>query len=62
VNDFIDRARHIADDVLFPSALAVDLAGVVPESNVELLAEEGYYGIMAPPEIGGAGAGRAVGQ
>lgn len=59
VNDFIDRARRIADDVLFPSALAVDVSGMVPEGHHDLLAEEGYYGIVAPPEIGGAGLGLA---
>jgi alkylation response protein AidB-like acyl-CoA dehydrogenase len=55
VNDFTDRARRIADEVLFPAAAAVDVSGRVPESHFELLAEEGYYGVVAPPEIGGAG-------
>lgn len=55
MNDYLARARLIADDVLFPAALDVELAGTVPGSHVELLAEEGFYGIVAPIEIGGAG-------
>jgi alkylation response protein AidB-like acyl-CoA dehydrogenase len=54
VNDFLARARLIADDVLFPAALDVDLSGTVPDSHFQLLAEEGFYGIVAPAEIGGA--------
>jgi alkylation response protein AidB-like acyl-CoA dehydrogenase len=55
VNDFLDRARLIADEVLFPAALDVDLSATVPDSHFQLLAEEGFYGIVAPEEIGGAG-------
>ena len=55
MNDYLARARLIADDVLFPAALDVDLSGTVPDSHYELLAEEGFYGIVAPAEIGGGG-------
>jgi alkylation response protein AidB-like acyl-CoA dehydrogenase len=55
VNDFLARARLIADEVLFPAALDVDRSGIVPDSHFQLLAEEGFYGIVAPEEIGGAG-------
>lgn len=55
MHDFLDRAQRIADDVLFPDALAVGTSGAVPDSHFRLLAEEGFYGIVAPPEIGGAG-------
>lgn len=57
MNDFIDRARRIADDVLYTNAPAVDASGVVPRDHFDLLAEEGFYGLVAPPEIGGAGFG-----
>lgn len=55
MHDFLDRARRIADDVLFPAALDVDASGVIPEAHFALLAEEGFYSLVAPPEIGGAG-------
>ncbi len=38
------RAREIADDVLFPAALAVDAADRVPKSHFDLFAEAGLYG------------------
>lgn len=41
--------------VLFPAALEVDRSGVIPESHFALLAEEGFYGLVAEPEIGGSG-------
>ncbi|WP_166381997.1 acyl-CoA dehydrogenase family protein [Catellatospora methionotrophica] len=45
-------ARQIADDVLFPAALAVDAADRVPPAQLDLLAAEGFYGVAAPPEPG----------
>lgn len=55
MTEFLHRARRIADDVLFPAALDVELSGLVPDGHFRLLAEEGCYGIVAPAEIGGAG-------
>ncbi|AXB45869.1 acyl-CoA dehydrogenase family protein [Amycolatopsis albispora] len=52
---FLDRARRIADEVFFPAANAVDARGVVPGSHFDLLAEEGFYALAAPAEIGGPG-------
>jgi alkylation response protein AidB-like acyl-CoA dehydrogenase len=49
----VERARTIADDVLFPSALATDAAGLVPKAHLDLLAREGFYGIGGPVEAGG---------
>jgi alkylation response protein AidB-like acyl-CoA dehydrogenase len=49
----LDRARGIADDVLFPAALAVDRADLLPMSHLDLLAREGFYGIAGPAEAGG---------
>ena len=49
----LERARRIADDVLFPAALAVDAADLVPVSHLELLAREGFYAIAGPVDAGG---------
>lgn len=46
----LERARAIADDVLFPAALDVDAQGVIPPSHFDLLAEEGFYGLAGRPE------------
>ncbi len=51
--DILARAREIAASVLFPATLAVDAAEVVPAGHLNLLADEGFYGIAAPPEFGG---------
>src|SRR5690349_5668694 len=45
----VDRARTIADEVLFPAADAVDAADRVPEEHFELLDREGFY------DVGGLG-------
>jgi alkylation response protein AidB-like acyl-CoA dehydrogenase len=51
------RAERIADEVLFPAAQAVDRADRVPASHLDLLAEQGFYGVAAPVEEGGLGIG-----
>jgi alkylation response protein AidB-like acyl-CoA dehydrogenase len=53
----IARARELADEVLFPAALTVDRADRVPESHLQLLAEQGFYGVAAPVDAGGLGTG-----
>ncbi len=50
-------AIKIADETLFPTALAVDRGEKSPRENLDLLADEGFYGIAAPPELGGLGLG-----
>jgi alkylation response protein AidB-like acyl-CoA dehydrogenase len=47
----LERARRIADEVLFPAAPAVDLGKAVPASHLDLLAEQGFYGLAAPPGL-----------
>jgi len=42
--DVVDRAREIADDVLFPAALATDAADMVPREILDTLADAGLYG------------------
>ncbi|MCW6008843.1 acyl-CoA/acyl-ACP dehydrogenase [Micromonospora sp. CPCC 205371] len=53
MDDLIDKARWIADEVLFPAALEVDGSGVLPAGHLDLLAREGFYGMAGPPEAGG---------
>ncbi len=52
----LDAARRIADDILFPTAMATDDAGVVPVHHLDVLAEAGLYGLDGPPDAGGLGA------
>jgi alkylation response protein AidB-like acyl-CoA dehydrogenase len=49
------RAEQIAEEVLFPAAMSVDRADRIPASHLDLLAKEGFYGVAAPPELGGLG-------
>jgi alkylation response protein AidB-like acyl-CoA dehydrogenase len=55
-DDYLRAARRIADDLLFPDALAVDRTGTLPSSHIEALAAAGLYGVAAPIEDGGLGA------
>ena len=48
-----ERARRIADEVLFPAAMAVDGAERVPDRHLDLLAGEGLYGLAGPAGSGG---------
>src|SRR5206468_12044790 len=45
VDALVERAARLADDVLFPAAMAVDAADRVPASHLDLLAAEGFYGV-----------------
>jgi alkylation response protein AidB-like acyl-CoA dehydrogenase len=54
------RAQEIADDVLFPAALAVDAADRVPPSHFDLLAAEGFYGAPLADDVDLAGLGAVV--
>jgi alkylation response protein AidB-like acyl-CoA dehydrogenase len=51
-----DRARDIAERLLFPSALETDAADAVPRSHLDALAEAGLYGALGPQRYGGLGA------
>jgi alkylation response protein AidB-like acyl-CoA dehydrogenase len=55
-DDVLARATALADDVLFARALDTDDQDVLPEANLDALADLGLYGIFAPPELGGLGA------
>jgi alkylation response protein AidB-like acyl-CoA dehydrogenase len=52
----VQVAQRIADDVLFPAALATDASDVVPRELLDALAGAGLYGVTAPPGAGGLGA------
>ncbi len=51
--DVLAVARRIADEVLFPRALATDAADVVPRDLLDVLASAGFYGLGAPRDVGG---------
>lgn len=42
------RANEIADTVLFPAASTVDTTGRIPPSHLDLLADDGFYGMSTP--------------
>ncbi|MEV0946727.1 acyl-CoA dehydrogenase family protein [Rhodococcus sp. NPDC049939] len=53
MNHWTERAREIAENVFAPAADAVDAEGKIPPNHFEVLAKAGFYGISAPPELGG---------
>jgi alkylation response protein AidB-like acyl-CoA dehydrogenase len=53
MDPIVERARAIADDVLFPAATATDAAELLPVSHLDLLAREGFYGIAGPTDVQG---------
>jgi alkylation response protein AidB-like acyl-CoA dehydrogenase len=54
-DDLLDRMHAVADDVLFAAALDVDRTRRIPETHWQRLADEGFYGLASPPELGGPG-------
>ena len=53
--DGLPGARQIAEQVLFPAAMATDAADTVPASHFDALAAAGLYGIFGPVPAGGLG-------
>jgi alkylation response protein AidB-like acyl-CoA dehydrogenase len=51
----VETAERLADELLFPTALATDAADAVPLELLDALADAGLYGLAGPPELGGAG-------
>ena len=51
----LQRAQLLADDVLFPRALATDQAALVPADLLDALAADGMYGLTGPAQAGGLG-------
>ena len=54
----VRHARRLADDLLFPAAMEVDAADVVPRSHLDRLAADGFYGLSGPRDSGGLVADR----
>ena len=44
----LDAAKTLADEVLFPDANRIDQLSVLPRARLDLLAEQGWYGLSAP--------------
>ncbi|WP_433871572.1 acyl-CoA dehydrogenase family protein [Saccharopolyspora sp. CA-218241] len=55
MTEMLRRAAKIADEVLLPAADEVDRTGTIPDGHFRRLAEDGFYGLVAPPEFGGPG-------
>jgi len=51
--EIVEAAERIADEVLFPAALATDASNLVPGELLDALADAGLYGIVAPKDAGG---------
>lgn len=47
------RARAIAEAVLFPAAMETDASDLLPVARLDLLAQEGFYGIAGPRDADG---------
>jgi alkylation response protein AidB-like acyl-CoA dehydrogenase len=52
----VQVAQQLADEVLFPAAVATDASEIIPVGLLDAVAGAGLYGIMAPPEAGGISA------
>ena len=49
----LSRARQVAEEVLFPSAMNVDAADQIPAGHLDALASAGLYGLAGPRSAGG---------
>lgn len=61
-DDVLSTARRLADDLLFPAALEVDAAGLMPRSHLDALATSGIYGQWGPVGAGGLDLDAATGN
>lgn len=55
--DVLERARAVADGVLFPAAQDADRAAVLPRDGLVALADAGLFGIAGPASHGGTDLG-----
>jgi alkylation response protein AidB-like acyl-CoA dehydrogenase len=53
VTTALERAQELADEVLFPAAMAVEAAPRVPVAQLDQLAAAGLYGLAGPASHGG---------
>lgn len=49
--DIVETAQQLADELLFPTALANDAAGAIPIATFDALAVAGLYGTALPDEL-----------
>lgn len=55
MTEMLQKALKVADEVLLPAASEVDRTGRIPDSHFQRLAEDGFFGLVAPVEFGGPG-------
>jgi hypothetical protein len=60
VPDPVSTAATLADEVLFPNAVAIDRAALVPVEHLDRVADAGLYGLWGPVGAGGLDADPAV--
>jgi alkylation response protein AidB-like acyl-CoA dehydrogenase len=53
VDELLSRAERLAEDILFPAAMAVDGADLVPAEHLDAFAAAGLYGLAGPADAGG---------
>jgi len=58
--EIVERARAIADEVLFPAALTTDASPLLPRRLLDVLADAGFYGLVGPTGSGGLAADGAT--
>lgn len=58
--ELVAVAARIAEETLFPAALATDRSPLVPVDLLDQLAAAGLYGLVGPAEAGGLGADAAT--
>lgn len=51
--ELLSRVRALADEVLWASALAVDIAPIIPTAHLEAIDELGLFAMRVPAELGG---------
>ncbi|HYM51097.1 MAG TPA: acyl-CoA dehydrogenase family protein [Candidatus Limnocylindrales bacterium] len=54
--EILAAAQRIAEEVLYPAAIATDRAAIVPVTQLDTLAASGFYGLPGPVDAGGLGA------
>jgi alkylation response protein AidB-like acyl-CoA dehydrogenase len=55
-DSLVRTAKELAETLLFPTALEVDAAEMVPRSHLDAIAEAGLYGAVGPRQFGGLAA------
>jgi alkylation response protein AidB-like acyl-CoA dehydrogenase len=53
VSGVLERARALADRVLWPAGEEIEAAGLVPRRLLDVLAGAGFYGLTGPVDAGG---------